>query len=126
MMRVRQMFFPLFGLTQLAIAPLTIGYIFLTSLYAVAHAEFHPDTLLLYVAVYLIVRYAMTALYMVERPGLRISERILTWFLITPLEAIYNLVFLNPTKYVALIKLRDHHWGTRGATVKVSRVKRFF
>jgi cellulose synthase/poly-beta-1,6-N-acetylglucosamine synthase-like glycosyltransferase len=111
MMRFRQMFFPLFGLTQLAIAPLTISYIFLTSLYAVAHADFHPNTLLLYITVYLIVRYAMTALYMVERPGLRMHDRILTWFLITPMEAIYNLVFLNPTKYIALIKLRDHHWG---------------
>ena len=36
---------------------------------------------------------------------------ILTWFLITPLEAVYNLVFLNPTKYIALVKLRDHHWA---------------
>jgi len=51
---------------------------------------------------------------------------ILTWFLITPLEAVYNLVFLNPTKYIALVKLRDHHWGTRGAAVHVSRVKRIF
>jgi len=46
---------------------------------------------------------------------------ILTWFLITPLEAVYNLVFLNPTKYIALVKLRDHHWATRGAAVHVSR-----
>jgi peptidoglycan/xylan/chitin deacetylase (PgdA/CDA1 family)/cellulose synthase/poly-beta-1,6-N-acetylglucosamine synthase-like glycosyltransferase len=126
MLRFRQMFFPLFGLTQLAIAPLTIGYIFLTSLYAVAHADFHPSTLLLYVAVYLVVRYAMTALYMVERPGMRLPERFLTWLLITPLEAIYNLIFLNPTKYIALVKLHDHHWGTRGAAVKVSRAKRLF
>jgi len=125
MMRFRQMFFPLFGLTQLAIAPLTIGYILVSSLYAVAHADFHVGRLLLYVTVYLVVRYAMTALYMVERPGMRLHERILTWFLITPLEAIYNLVFLNPTKYIALVKLRDHHWGTRGAAVQISRVKKF-
>jgi len=125
MTRFRQMFFPLFGLTQLAIAPLTIIYIFLTSLYAVAHADFHLDTLLLFVTVYLVVRYGMTALYMVERPGMRLHERLLTWFLITPLEAIYNLVFLNPTKYIALVKLRDHHWGTRGAAVQVTRVKKF-
>ena len=63
MTRFRQMFFPLFGLAQLAIAPLTITYIFVSSLYAVAHADFHPDTLLLYVTVYLVIRYGMTALY---------------------------------------------------------------
>jgi cellulose synthase/poly-beta-1,6-N-acetylglucosamine synthase-like glycosyltransferase/peptidoglycan/xylan/chitin deacetylase (PgdA/CDA1 family) len=124
MVRFRQMFFPLFGLTQLAIAPLTIGYILLTSLYAVAHADFRPRNLLLYLAVYLVVRYGMTALYMVERPGMRLHEKLLAWLLVTPLEAIYNLVFLNPTKYIALVKLRDHHWGTRGAAPQITRAKK--
>jgi cellulose synthase/poly-beta-1,6-N-acetylglucosamine synthase-like glycosyltransferase/peptidoglycan/xylan/chitin deacetylase (PgdA/CDA1 family) len=124
MTRARQMFFPLFGLTQLAIAPLTIAYIFAYSLYAVAHDDFHARTLLLYLAVYLIVRYSMTALYMVERPGLRRTQRFLSWLLLTPLEAIYNLAFLNPTKYIALAKLHDHHWGTRGAAVRLTRGRR--
>ena len=125
MMRFRQMFFPLFGLTQLAIAPLTLAYIAFYSLWSVAHDSFHADTLLLYASAYLVVRYAMTALYMVERPGMRLHQRFLTWFLLTPLEAIYNLVFLNPTKYIALVKLRDHHWGTRGAAVQMTRAKKF-
>jgi cellulose synthase/poly-beta-1,6-N-acetylglucosamine synthase-like glycosyltransferase/peptidoglycan/xylan/chitin deacetylase (PgdA/CDA1 family) len=125
MTRARQMFFPLFGLTQLAIAPLTIAYIVFTSLYAVAHADFHVDTLLLYLTVYMVVRYGMTALYMVERPYMRPHERLLTWLFITPLEAVYNLVLLNPTKYIALVKLRDHHWGTRGAAVQVSLARKF-
>lgn len=120
MTRFRQMFFPLFGLTQLAIAPLTIAYIFGYSLYAVAHDDFHARTLLLYLAVYLVVRYSMTALYMVERPGLRVGQRWLGWLLLTPLEAVYNLAFLNPTKYIALVKLRDHHWGTRGAAIRLT------
>ena len=124
MTRFRQMFFPLFGLTQLAVAPLTIGYIFLASLYEVAHDNFHPRTLLLYITVYLVVRYGMTALYMVERPGLQRRQRFFVWLFITPLEALYNLVFLNPTKYIALVKLRDHHWGTRGAAVRVPRIKK--
>jgi hyaluronan synthase len=125
MMRFRQMFFPLFGLTQLVIAPLTIGYVLFTSLYAVAHDDFHPRSLMLYLGVYLVVRYGMTALYMVERPDMRPYERLLTWFFVTPLESIYNLVFLNPTKYIALVKLRDHHWGTRGAATQISRAKKF-
>ncbi len=125
MTRIRQMFFPLFGLTQLAIAPLTIAYIVFTSLYAVAHADFHVHTLLLYFTVYMVVRYGMTALYMVERPYMRPYERLLTWIFITPLEAVYNLVLLNPTKYIALVKLRDHHWGTRGAAVQVSAARKF-
>jgi hyaluronan synthase len=124
MMRFRQMFFPLFGLTQLAIAPLTISYVVFTSLYAVAHDDFHPHSLLLYLATYFVVRYGMTALYMVERPGMQRGERLLTWFFVTPLEAIYNLVFLNPTKYIALVKLRDHHWGTRGAAAQITRAKK--
>lgn len=124
MTRMRQMFFPLFGLTQLAIAPLTIAYIVFTSLYEMAHDGFHPRTLLLYFIVYMVVRYGMTALYMVERPGMRPHERFLTWLFVTPLEAVYNLVFLNPTKYIALVKLRDHHWGTRGAAAPVSRAKK--
>jgi hyaluronan synthase len=124
MTRIRQMFFPLFGLTQLAIAPLTIAYIVFTSLYAVAHADFHVHTLLLYLTVYMVVRYGMTALYMVERPHIRPYERLLTWLFVTPLEAVYNLVLLNPTKYIALVKLRDHHWGTRGAAPQVTRARK--
>lgn len=126
MTRVRQMFFPLFGLTQLAIAPLTIAYIVFTSLYAVAHAGFHVHTLLLYLTVYMVVRYGMTALYMVERPHMRPHERLLTWLFVTPFEAVYNLALLNPTKYIALVKLRDHHWGTRGAALQVTRARKFF
>ena len=124
MTRIRQMFFPLFGLTQLTIAPLTVVYIVFTSLYQVAHAGFHPRTMLLYLLVYMVVRYGMTALYMVERPGMRLHEKFLTWVFLTPLEAVYNLVFLNPTKYIALVKLGDHRWGTRGAGSRVTRAQR--
>jgi peptidoglycan/xylan/chitin deacetylase (PgdA/CDA1 family)/cellulose synthase/poly-beta-1,6-N-acetylglucosamine synthase-like glycosyltransferase len=124
MTRARQMFFPLFGLTQLTIAPLTVAYIVFTSLYEVAHNIFHPRTMLFYLVIYMLVRYGMTALYMVERPGMRLHEKFLTWVFLTPLEAVYNLVFLNPTKYIALVKLGDHRWGTRGAGSRVTRAQR--
>ncbi len=118
MNRFRQMFFPLFGLLQLCIAPITLGYIAVYSLMAVHNGTFHPKTLALYIGVYLFMRYGESALYMVERPGLKWYERVLTWLFLTPFEAVYNLLFLNPTKYIALIQLRDQSWGTRGAAVK--------
>lgn len=112
--KFRQMFFPLFGMVQLVVAPLTIGYMVFAISFNAFHGIVHWTSILMYGCVYFGIRYGETALYMVERPGMPRKERVLMWLFITPLEAFVNLLFLNPTKYIALIKLRDHGWGTRG------------
>jgi hyaluronan synthase len=114
MVKFRQMFFPLFGLMQLTIAPITIGFALVSIFLGALRGDVHWAPIALYAAIYLLVRYAQVALYMVERPGMSIGQKVWSLLALTPLEAVYNLFFLNPTKYIALVKLRDHGWGTRG------------
>jgi hypothetical protein len=96
MRRPGQMFFPLFGLMQLAIAPLTIGYTAIAVTMAAVHGTVAWWGITLYAAVYLLVRYAEVGLYMVERPATPWTTKLWTWLLLTPIEAGYNLLFLNP------------------------------
>jgi glycosyltransferase involved in cell wall biosynthesis len=55
----------------------------------------------LYAGLYLLVRYAATGLYLIERPG----SKFWTWLLLTPAEAIFHLTFVIPIKYLALARL---------------------
>jgi hyaluronan synthase len=114
MRHFRQMFFPLFGMFKLAVAPVTVGYVAWAMSVNGYHGITRWDMLGLYLLLNLFIRYAETALYMVERPGMGVVAKIGSWLVLTPIEAIYNLGFLNPTKYIALAKLQDHGWGTRG------------
>jgi cellulose synthase/poly-beta-1,6-N-acetylglucosamine synthase-like glycosyltransferase len=100
-------------LIQLAIGPLAVACaVVLISVNAYQGTLQWPSTLL-YPALYLLVRYAGTGLYLVERPGLSRRAKFWTWLLLTPAETVYQLLFLNPAKYVALLKLRGHGWGSR-------------
>jgi len=67
-------------------------------------------------AVWLAWRYALVGLYLLDRRDQPIRRRLLTWLLVTPLEMLYLLLFLLPIQYLALARLRDASWGTRGGT----------
>jgi hyaluronan synthase len=112
MQKFRQIFFPIFGLMQLLIAPITIGYLLYATVSNLFRGVVNWLPLLVYVTVYMAARYGSTALYLVERPGMTWTQKLWRWVLLTPAESIYNLGFLNPTKYLALWRLGDHSWGT--------------
>ncbi|WP_250009573.1 glycosyltransferase [Actinoplanes sp. M2I2] len=59
-----------------------------------------------YAVLYLLVRYAMTGLHLIQRPGPG-NARIRTWILLTPVEAAYHLAFSVPIKYLALLRFRE-------------------
>lgn len=59
----------------------------------------------LYATLYLLVRYAMTGLYLVDRPRTSGPDRFWTWLLLTPAEAVLNLLFVVPVRYIALLRL---------------------
>ncbi|GAA1628839.1 glycosyltransferase [Actinoplanes couchii] len=59
----------------------------------------------LYATLYLLVRYAMTGLYLVDRPRTSGPDRFWTWLLLTPAEAALNLLFVVPVRYIALLRL---------------------
>jgi hyaluronan synthase len=101
----------LFGLVHLIAVPLAIG----CPLASVAMSESRDvpwrATIFLYAALYLLLRYAATALYLIEHPATSRRRQLLTWLLLTPAEAACHLLFVIPIKYVALIRL----CGRRGA-----------
>jgi hypothetical protein len=61
----------------------------------------------------MVVRYGMTALYMVERPGMRPYDRFLSWLLITPLEAIPAWIE-EGRRWRAAIRMRPFSGGLHG------------
>ncbi|MCU7722227.1 glycosyltransferase [Actinoplanes sp. KI2] len=94
----------LFGLAHLAVVPVATGYA-LTSLATNGWHGVPAATIVLYVALYLLLRYAATALYLIEDPATSRGRKLTTWLLLTPAEAVYHLLFVIPIKYVALIRL---------------------
>jgi hyaluronan synthase len=112
--RFGRLFRPLFGLAQLVVAPMAIGYAAIVVSVNAYRGTTPWAALLLDFGLYLLVRYAETAFYLIERPGMSRWEKVWTWLLLTPVEAVGNLAFLKPTKYLALLKLKEHDWGTRG------------
>jgi hypothetical protein len=69
-----------------------------------------------YAAAYVIVRWGLSALYLVGRPGMPAGEKWISFLAGTPLAILLNLGLLTPTRYIALFKLRDNRWQTRTST----------
>ena len=110
----KQMLSPIFGLTQLIITPMLIGYI-LYSTFSTMGARYvgHGTALLFYFMAYVIVRYAVSALYLIGRPRVSGRDKFLAWLIGTPGAVFLNMILLIPTRYIALTKLLDNRWQTR-------------
>jgi glycosyltransferase involved in cell wall biosynthesis len=95
---------------QLVVVPVAIG----CALISVALSGWRDvprwPAISLYAALYLLVRYAATALYLVGRPAMSRRRKLWTWLLLTPAEAVGNLMFVIPIKYLALIRLCGRGW----------------
>jgi hypothetical protein len=110
-----RLFFPLCAIVRLVAGPLTVGYALVLTAVNAQRGTLPWSSIAWLAALCLVVRYARTALYLVERPGMNRHERFWTWLLLTPAEAAYQLLFLIPIRYLALFKLRDHGRRTRNA-----------
>lgn len=115
----RQLLSPLYGVTQLVVTPLMIGYIVMATLLSqggrYAH---HTRVLAMYALAYVVVRYALSALYLVGRPRLKWQHKLGLWLLGTPAAIILNLILLIPTRYFALARLFDNRWQSRELSAK--------
>jgi cellulose synthase/poly-beta-1,6-N-acetylglucosamine synthase-like glycosyltransferase len=110
----KQLLSPLFGVTQLLLTPIMLAYILLSTLASHGgryHA--HGAILLVYVAAYVAVRYALAALYLIGRPNVSRRHKLRLFLLGTPAAIVLNALLLVPTRYVALAKLFDNRWQTR-------------
>jgi hypothetical protein len=73
----------------------------------------HWYVLFVYAAAYLVVRYGLSALYLINRPRVSAGRKLFLWAVGTPAAVLLNIILLIPTRYVALGKLFDNRWQTR-------------
>lgn len=119
----RQLISPTYGLLQLLVAPLMVGWALTgVALGAIdGHARYGGARGLLalgtYVGAYVIVRWGLSALYLIGRPDMPARQKWLSFCVGTPAAVLLNVFVLTPTRYWALFKLFDNRWQTRGSTV---------
>ena len=104
------MFSRLFMLFQLIIGPLMIGYALIAVIVGASRGTVSWPSIVIYAVLYLLVRYATTGLYLVERPETSRRGKLWAWLLLTPAEAACNLLFVVPVKYTALLRLGWRAW----------------
>jgi cellulose synthase/poly-beta-1,6-N-acetylglucosamine synthase-like glycosyltransferase len=112
---LRQCISPVYGVMQLLVAPMVVFYIVASTVTTGAGRYTTHDTyvLLAYVGAYVIVRYALSALYLIERPNVPLRDKCKLFVFGTPAAVLLNVFLLTPTRYVALAKLFDNRWQTR-------------
>lgn len=113
----RQIMSPVYGLMQLIVAPVVMGYSLatLTGITSIAPDHGAERLLVLYVGAYLMIRYGLAALYLMGRPNVSRREKVALLLVGTPLAILLNFFLLTPTRYIALTKLFDNRWQTRQA-----------
>jgi len=110
----KQLLSPIFGLVQLVLTPLIFLYIILSATlsWQTRYSD-HLSILGIYAGAYVIVRYGLSALYLVGRPRMSGREKFISWVVGTPAAVFLNMILLVPTRYIALFKLFDNRWQTR-------------
>ena len=73
----------------------------------------HGQILLAYLGAYVVVRYGLSALYLIGRPNVPARRKLVLFLFGTPAAILLNACLLVPTRYMALAKLFDNRWQTR-------------
>jgi hyaluronan synthase len=115
---IKQLISPTFGLLQLVITPVMLAWTLVMTAMTLGGRYANPGPALVYLIVYIIVRYGQSGLYVLMRPDLTTQQRWRSWIVGTPNAIFMNIVLLCPTRYWALFKLRDNAWQSRGLTAK--------
>jgi hyaluronan synthase len=114
----KQFISPVYGVIQLIVAPMLLLYIAVSTIVSEfeGRGRYGGDrywVLLAYLAAYVVVRYGLSALYLIGRPNVPLRDKLLLFAFGTPAAVILNAVLLVPTRYFALGKLFDNRWQTR-------------
>lgn len=116
---LRQLISPTYGMLQLVIAPVMTFWAaggVMVGMFT-EHSRYSGGNGLLAVSVYLgayvVVRWGLSGLYLVGRPGMPARQKWYSFLFGTPAAILLNLFLLTPTRYVALFKLFDNRWQTR-------------
>jgi hyaluronan synthase len=117
---LKQLISPTFGLLQLAITPVMLAWTMVLTVMTLGGRYANPGPALVYLIVYIVVRYGQSGLYVLMRPDMTTRQRWRSWLVGTPTSIFMNIMLLCPTRYWALAKLRDNAWQSRGLTGKVT------
>jgi hyaluronan synthase len=115
----RQLISPTYGMLQLVISPaITVWALYGIVTGAITgHARYTGTKGMLalgvYLGAYIVVRWGLSGLYLVGRPGMPANQKWRSFLVGTPAAILLNLFLLTPTRYVALFKLFDNRWQTR-------------
>jgi hypothetical protein len=105
----KKLLFPLLAVTQWIMLPVLLAM-------SASGIAFRPQPMYLGIAFasYLAIRYAETAQYMIRRPHMHWTAKLVMWLWATPAEMLVKILVIYPAKYSAIFKLRDRGWVTRG------------
>jgi cellulose synthase/poly-beta-1,6-N-acetylglucosamine synthase-like glycosyltransferase len=118
----KQLVSPIYGITQLLVTPLMTTYIVTaTALSLGTRYAHHWYVLLVYAVAYVVVRYGLSALYLINRPRISLGRKLFLWAVGTPAAVLLNIILLIPTRYIALGKLFDNRWQTRELSIEELR-----
>ncbi len=110
---LKQLISPTYGLVQLGIAPVILGWTAFAWMMGIHGRLAHPLAALVFLGSYLAVRYALSALYLAGRPGMSRRDKLISLAVGTPIAVLLNLFLLMPVRYYALTRLKDNRWQTR-------------
>ena len=120
-LNARQLISPTYGMLQLIIAPVitiwaTVGLI---SGALSGHARYDSTrgalALGVYLGAYVVVRWGLSALYLLGRPNMTAKQKWISLLVGTPAAIALNVFVLTPIRYWALAKLLDNRWQTRNS-----------
>lgn len=110
----KQIISPTYGLVQLGITPVVLGWAVFAWSAGAAGRLTDPWAALGFLGSYLAVRYALSALYLIGRPDMPARQKLISLIVGTPAAILLNLGLLMPVRYFALTRLNDNRWQTRG------------
>lgn len=111
----KQLISPIYGMTQLVVAPLVMGAAAWGTFVNANRYTAHLGALSVYAAAYVVVRFGLSACYLIGRPNMTGRQKWLSFLVGTPAAVLLNVLWLTPIRYWALFKLRDNRWRTRTA-----------
>lgn len=116
---LRQLISPTYGMLQLIVAPaltiwaatgITLGLV-------TGHARYAGTrgllALAVYAGAYVIVRWGLSALYLIGRPNMPARQKWISFLIGTPAAIAINVLLFTPVRYWALARLLDNRWQTR-------------
>jgi cellulose synthase/poly-beta-1,6-N-acetylglucosamine synthase-like glycosyltransferase len=117
---LKQLLSPTIGLTELVLTPVVLLWAVVSWIIGIRLRLSHPEAALAFIGAYLVIRIALSVLYLAGRPGMSKRQKMLSLLLGTPAAVFLNLLLLMPTRYYALARLRDNRWQTRQVKAKTA------